>query len=338
MAIRSRLYAIVGSLRILSTLVVVGGLSGGCASLPDTRGFTAATIQLKEAVGTTGEAVNAEVVSARNAGATTVSEESIRNLEAAWSGTMRSLDAMVAYAQSIEQIVDSGNRGPEGAKAVADSVKRLVDTARVDAITEAGSKVAQLSLETVAFVYGEYTKNVAAKSLEEALERAGPAMVKISALVQAQVADARRLFVQQISAQVIELDGGSGYGDWIRQNDDLSGNEKKATAQLLALTTQGSAGDPERIKELRLRLDHLDRVRPPIARHVSEYHGKVEAIRRREKAGLSIIGAARNALATWGATHQQLAEAVRERRSVTVDSLVAAVAEVRTLSQRWREL
>jgi hypothetical protein len=331
-------YSINGLRRSLLILVLVGGLMGGCASLPDTRGFTAATIQLKEAVGTTGEAVKTEVATAKNARATTVSEDSIKKLDAAWSATMRSLEAMVAYAQSIEQIVDSGNRGAESARQVADSVKRLVETVKVDATTGASAKAVQLSTDTVAFVYGEYAKNVAAKSLEEALDKFGPSMVKISALVQAQVADARRLFVEQIRAQVDELDAGSGYGDWIKRNDDLSAKQKNATEQLLALTGPGSAGDPAKVNALKATLAQLELVRQQVAPHVEEYNQRIKAIRQREKAGLSIIGAAENALATWGATHQQLAKAVKERKSVNVDSLVAAVAEVRTLSQRWREL
>ena len=185
--------AINNSYRGLSILVLVCGLLGGCTSLPDTRGYTAATIQVKEAVGTTGDVVQAELKSAINSKATTANPESDKNLRAAWAGTMKSLDAMVAYAQSIEQIVDAGNRGAESARQVGDSVKRLVDTVKVDAKTAASAKVVALSIDTVAFVYGEYAKHIAAKSLEEALDKFGPSMVAISALVKAQVADARLL-------------------------------------------------------------------------------------------------------------------------------------------------
>ena len=148
-------------------LVLVGSLMGGCTSLPDTRGYTVATIQVKQAVATSGDIVEGELLSAINAGATTANDASVKNLKAAWASTLRSLDAMVAYAQSIEQIVDAGNKGAESAKQVADSVKNLVDAVKVDALTGASATVFQLSADTVAFVYGEYSKHVAAQSLEE---------------------------------------------------------------------------------------------------------------------------------------------------------------------------
>ena len=78
-------------------------------------------------------------------------------------GNNDSLDAMVAYAQSIEQIVDAGNKGAESARQVAESVKRLVDAVKVDAITGASAKVVELSTDTIAFVYGEYAKHIATK-------------------------------------------------------------------------------------------------------------------------------------------------------------------------------
>ena len=174
----------------------------GCASLPDTSGYTAATIQVKEAVGTAGDVIQAELESARKAKATTADEESGKKLKAAWAATMTSLDAMVAYAQSVEQIVDAGNKGAESARQVADSVKRLVDGVTVNTIAGAGGTLVKLSTDTFSFVYGEFAKHNAAKSLDEALAKSAPSMVKISALVKAQVADVRTLFVEQIEAQV----------------------------------------------------------------------------------------------------------------------------------------
>ena len=85
-------------------------------------------------------------------------------------------------------------------------------------------------------------------------------------------------------------------------------------------------------------LAQLEVAQQHIAPYLAEYNEKLKAIRQREKAGLSILGAAENAVVAWGVAHQQLVKAVKERKPVNVDSLVAAVAEVRTLSQRWREL
>jgi hypothetical protein len=75
-----------------------------------------------------------------------------------------------------------------------------------------------------------------------------------------------------------------------------------------------------------------------IAPYLDEYKERIAPIRQREKAGRSILGAAENAVAAWGIAHQELVKAVKERKPVSLESLIAAVVEVRTLTQRWREL
>jgi len=340
---RYRMGAVNASCRGFVILLLVGSLLGGCRTLPDTSGYTAATIQVKQAVAATGDVVKEELLSASKAQATTADDETVKNFEAAWAATMRSLDAMVVYAQSIEQIVDAGNKGAESGKAVANSVKNLVDAVKVDALTGGTAKVFELSAETVAFVYGEYSKHVAAKSLEEALDKFGPSIAKITALVQAQIADAGRLFDEQIEAQVqfIEMpaqtpeDADKRYGNWIKRHRELDKTAEQAT-QLLVQGIQNNR--PNDIAKAKAMISDLETGRKMVAPRMAEYEAKKHAIRKREKAGRSIIGSAENAVAAWGIAHQQLVKAVNERKPVSVESLTAAVIEIRTLIQRWREL
>ncbi|MBN4055001.1 hypothetical protein JYT15_00680 [Acidimicrobium ferrooxidans] len=316
--------------------ILVGGLLGGCTSLPNTSGYTAATIQVRQAVATTGEVVQQELRMAIKAKATTADNESVKNLKAAWAATMKSLDAMVAHAQSIEQIVDAGNTGAESAKQLANSVKKLLDAVKVDAMSGASATLAQLSTDTVAFVYCEYLKHSAAKSLEVALDRFGPSMAKISALVQAQLGDARRLFVQQIAAQVNRLEqGGTGYGGWIKRNGQLNEEAEKAIDLLVSGIKNKK---PKEVTKAKTTIADTEIGRKAIAPRLAEYAAKLNPIRQRGKAGRSILGAAENAVAAWGVAHQQLVKAVKERKPVTVKSLIAAVVELRALTQRWREL
>jgi hypothetical protein len=340
---RYRMDAINSTCGGLAILVLVGSLLGACTSLPDTSGYTAATIQVKQAVATTGDVLEGELLSAIKVNATTANDEAVKNLKAAWAATMRSLDAMVAHAQSIEQIVDAGNKGGESAKQVADSVKNLVDAVKVDALTGASANVVELSADTVAFVYGEYSKHVAAKSLEEALEKFGPSMAKITALVQAQIADARRLFVEQIEAQVQLLqtpaqtpeDASRRFGNWIKRHGELDETAEQAT-QLLVRGIKNNK--PDNVAKAKAMIADVETGQKMIAPHLVEYEAKIHVIRQREKAGRSILGTAENAVAAWGVAHQQLAIAVKERKPVSVESLTAAVVEIRTLTQRWREL
>ncbi|NJD05379.1 MAG: hypothetical protein FIA97_02635 [Methylococcaceae bacterium] len=323
-----------GSYAALLALVTL--LAAGCTTLPNTSGYTAATIQVKQAVSTTGQVVESELLNAIEARAIKADESLAGQFHSTWNQTTHSLDAMVGYAQSVEQIVDAGNNGAESARRVADSVKQLADAVKVDPTTWAGGEAAKLSVDTLAFVYGEYSKFSAAKSLEEALDRSGPAMAKINGLVQAQVADAKRLFIEQIAAQAQELQsGGSGYGDWLKRKRE---NDAQTQIAVAALTKSLSAGDPENIARSKARIANTEAARAQIAPRVAEYESKFEQIRLRNNAGLSILGAAETAVATWGSTHQDLVYAIKHRQTVSVDSLILAVNEIRSLTQRWREL
>jgi hypothetical protein len=347
---------------------LVGCLLVGCTALPNTSGYTAATIQVKQAVATTGSVVEAELASAISAGATTASATRVERFKQYWKQTVASLDAMVAYAQSIEQIVDAGNKGAESAKQVAESVRSLVDAVKVDAKTGAAAKVVELSTQTFAFVYGEYAKFLAAKSLEEALDRVGPSIARVSTLVQAQIADADRLFAEQIGAQALELKG--DYGDWIKQGDRLKAMQQTAATRLLGLIEPVSPSDKdhmteavkkiegsgwdnmtarqrearveqyrnEQIKQLETAISQMETTGKQIAPHLEEYKAQLSQIRQREKAGRSIISASENAVAAWSTSHQELVQAVKERKPVSVESLTAAVVEIRTLIRKWSEL
>jgi len=333
----------INSVGVWFLVLVLAGLLGGCATLPDTSGYTIATIQVRQAVATTGEVVEGELLSAIKAGATTADAASVKHLNSAWASVIRSLDAMVAHAQSIEQIVDAGNKGAESANQVANSVKRLADAVKVDALTVANATVFQLSVETVAFVYGEYSKHVGAQFLEEALEKFGPSMAGISALVQAQIADARRLFGEQIEAQVQLLqtpaqaadDAGKRYGNWLKRHGELDEAAAQATQLLVRGIRNNKADEIVKAKALIADVEAGQKI---IAPRLAEYETKLQHIRQREKVGRSILWTAENAVAAWGNAHQQLVKAVRERKPVSVELLTAAVFEVRTLIQRWREL
>ncbi len=350
---RSRVNAIRLWRHYVAIFALAGLLLVGCTALPNTSGYTTATIQVKQAVATVGKAVETELALALSAKAVSDSSTRVEAFKQSWKPTVASVGAMVAYAQSIEQIVDAGNKGARSAKQVADSASRLVEAVKVDATTGAAAKAVGLSADTGALVYGEYAKFRAAKSLEEALDRVGPTIAKVSELVQAQIADAERLFSLQIAAQAMELE--SQYQDWTNSRDKLEKMKKTATNRLLSLIDpeSASAGNSstapgseagaeesknERIKQLEILIGRMETVRNQIAPYLEEYEAKLSQLRQRGKAGRSIISASENSVAAWSTAHQEMVQAVKQRKPVNVESLTAAVIETRTLIQRWREL
>jgi hypothetical protein len=307
---------------------------GSCATLPDTSGYTTATIQVKQAVATAGNVVEAELESAG-----TVPVQEIKKFHNAWKMTVSSLDAMVSYAESIEQIVDSGNKGTKSAMQVADSVKKLAEAVKVDAMTGAAGEVFGVAADTGAFVYGEIAKIGAERSLKDALSKAGPWVVRINNMVQLQVEDARRLFHRQIKDQVDGLKSGgeAGYGGWLKLNQAI-GNMELETIKEMRKLLDASSMDLTKIKNLQAELDQIKKTRNQIAPHIVEYETKLADIRNREKAGLDIIRASENAISAWGTAHENLVRAVKYRKPVSVESLTTAVVEIRTLIERWRKL
>jgi hypothetical protein len=340
---RSRIRANDSLILGIAFFSLLGSLLTGCASLPDTSGYTVATIQVKQAVATTGDVVKEELLASSEIQAAAIDADAIKKFEAAWKTTLDSLDAMVVYAQSIEQIVDAGNKGSESAQAVADSVKKLVDTVKADALAGASAEIFNLSTDTVAFVYGEFSKYWATKSLEEALKKFGPSIAKITVLVQAQIRDARYLFDEQIEAQIQFLEtaptsadeAGLRFGDWIKRHRALDQHAQQVT-QLLIQAMQ--SGPSENIDKAKAMLADYEAGLKVVLPRIKIYETRKAALLRRAKTGRNIISGAENAVAVWGAAHQQMANSVNERKPVSVDSLKTAIVDIQTLIQRWREL
>lgn len=336
--VRRSMVSIKQSIKALTFLFLISGLLSGCMTLPDTSGYTIATIQVKQAVATAGNVVEAELKSAGS-----VSGKSISGFRDAWKKTVDSLDAKIAYAESIEKIVDAGNKGAASAKKVAASVRKLAETVKVDAMTGAAGEVFGVAADTGAFVYGEIAKISAAKNLDAAISKAGPWVVRINTMAQLQVEDARRLFHSQIRDQIqdIEKGGDEGYGDWIKVNKTTRSNQLEVIKEIIEEMSKpfdNPTRDVVKVQRLQAELDQIEKTRSQIEPHIAEYKAKLAVIRNRKKAGLNVLRASENAIAAWGTAHQNLVQAIKNRKPVSVKSLTMAVTEIRTLIERWREL
>ena len=320
------------SYSVVIILVLLNWLLAGCTSLPNTSGYTTASIQLKQAVVTTGNVVEQELLSAIEVKAINIDQNNVNEFQEAWSATNGVLDAMVVHAQSIEQIVDAGKKGEDSARNIANSVEKLVKAIDVAFPAKPG-------VDTVVHLYSEYSRYVAGKSLEETLDKSGPIIANISKLVEENLKDAGRLFNLQIEAQVQELD--VQFGEWNTLHDRFSTHALEAVKNLESIIKDKEASDIEKAEAMTKMKDELKFIEnglKMIEPHLAEYKAIKKAILRRKQAGNLIFGAAENAITAWGATHQQLATAVKERKIVSVESLTTTVVEIRSLIQRWREL
>jgi len=62
------------------------------------------------------------------------------------------------------------------------------------------------------------------------------------------------------------------------------------------------------------------------------------AIDAREHEGVALFVTTRAALKAWSSSHTKLLTAVRERKPVNIQSLLAASEDVRTLITKWRDI
>jgi hypothetical protein len=320
----------------LILIAVIGSITASCATLPDTTGYTTSTVQMKQAVDTAGQAVETEL----RATASLIPGDSQWKQSAdgfadqfhdPWATTVVSLNAMVSYAQSIEAIVGAGNKGRESANAVAGSLTALASNVGIPVASPAIDAV----INTAGWIYGQIARAQAARSLQEALDRAGPAISGIQTHAIAQVQDARRVFELGILGQLQELQRAPRYQPFVEANARLITREAVLNMQVSTLIANNSA---DGLAPLQAQLEQAVAARALLAPHLEEYEAKVADVRARERAGLALLAAAETALASWAESHENLVRAVRERRPVTMESLTESVRDVRALIQQWREL
>ena len=307
-----------------------------CATLPDTGGYTSATVEVRQSAAAVGDAVEAEIVAAaagiEEEGPRRAVEASAGDFRRAWNLTLGSLDATVRYAQSIQDVVDAGNRGAESARKVAASVSGLAGALGVT-MGPAGAAVA----DTGAFVYGQIARIRAARSLAAALAAAGPAILRLQELVAGQVGDARTAFLRASAAELRALDRPAAFGTYVHRDADLSAEEKARLSDLADFVLLHPE-QADRIAALKDRLKVIGDTRAALAPGLGQYRLAAAEVARRRRAGLAVFDATDTALAAWAAAHQRLVSAVRNHQAVTVASVTTAAADLRALVRTWREL
>jgi hypothetical protein len=239
---------------------------------------------------------------------------------------------MVAYAESLEAIASAGNKGAESARNVADSITKLAQSVGL----APAAPVVDAVTDTAAFVFGEIAKVRAAKSLDEAVARSGPAIRRIGDLVSQQVTGARRALDISIAAQKADLKV-SPAGQIFRRDQEVAAAEV-AFQSSLAQTLQSDIANTAKIKQLQNQLAIFASARAGFKPSVDIYQTRLVTIVKREGAARQLLRSARSTLASWGAAHEELVTALRTRRSVTLTSLLAAVEEARAIIKKWEDL
>jgi hypothetical protein len=295
-------------------LWLVAGITG-CAPLPKVGPFVEASNQLRSAVAASGTTVEAELRLMPD-GARYADQ-----LEQQWEARNKAFVAMVAYANSLQAIVDAGNEGAASAQKVADSVSGLAAAA---GMTLPGAPQAiAVATDAVKFISAQIALVRGAKSLEQALETAQPAVEAITDLVAADLQDLEVIFVAASKAN----DNAVRTSDEFR---DLLGYR----VQLVKQIGKSDPADPNTCD----RQVQLGQMLQATDAWLSQYLARRKEIDDRLRLGRALIQATLQSARDWGIAHGNLITALKERRPVNMDSLVQAALEIQNLVRKVREL
>jgi hypothetical protein len=307
-------------------LPAVLALLTGCASLPDMAPYRDATLELRSAVVAGGSAVQSgleSVAASYEAGDPTarqIKEESDR-FGTAWRARIEGADALVAYTEAVSDIARSGTQGDASARALADALAGLASGVGV-VLPPAGS-VATVT-DIAAFVYGHIAAARAARSLEQALQSAQPAVDRLATVLSQDLQAsldilhaARRL---QATALALKFNEETAYLKTLaRERKTLYGKDPLTPA------------DEQRLRQIGELFEATREWREPMEQHQAELEAQY-------RLRIQLINATQAAVAEWAAAHRSLAAAVRENRGVNVEALVQATQEAQELVRRLRTL
>jgi hypothetical protein len=230
---------------------------------------------------------------------------------------------MGRYAQSIEELTAAGNNGSQSARQVGDSVLALAGAVGL----VPGAAVAGVAVETFSMINSAVANVRASRSLGRSLAVADPIIRDIGGVVDQQVDLARETFRALVSQQRAAID--FSYSEATDLEAELRRQELAAATRAL---TPGASGD------VQADLSRVRDARAVLAPRLGEYRSAMADLAARERAGLALFDSTDSALATWTDSHGRMVTAIRERRPVSFQSLLAAGQEIRGLAQRWRGL
>ena len=282
--------------RLLLTAVLA--VLAGCASLPDMTPYRDATLQLRSAVVAGGDAVQSglESAAARYAAGDPVAvqiKQTSDRFGTEWRARIDGADALTGLANGVGVVLP-----PAG------TVATVTDLA--------------------AFVYGHIAAARAARSLDQALQTAQPAVdllaARLSQDLQASLDILRAARGLQATALALKFNEETGYLRALaRERKDIYA---KATL---------TPADERRLRQIGELFEATRQWREPMEQAQADLDAQY-------RLRVQLIHATQAAVAEWAAAHRSLAAAVRERRSVNVEALVQATLEAKELVRRLRAL
>lgn len=304
--------------------LALAAVLAGCGTLPDGRPFADASSALSTSVRTSGQAVSDSL---RDAGSLMRPSEAreyealAKNLDSAWAERIKATQGAVAYSQAIADLIAAGHNGAQTARQVGDRLETLAAVAGIPVaapVFGVASNIAGFLFERIALVR-------ASQKLEDAVLLAQPAVDQIAAHLAFETTSKLKPILA------------AGYKNSVSAIKD-SYSVEDGFAQSL---------DAKRVNALQTLLDHpereselvtLERLRAHVSPQLQERDQKIEQASKAYRTRLALVNSLASAVPVWAAAHRDLAQAIQEKRKVSVTELQDTLGELKELIKQVRAL
>jgi len=320
-------------------LTVLALLLTGCA-VPDVQPFADATVELGGAVRQVGEEVTATMRQAAEMPTETDTELAAEadRLEGLWSDRNRAMDMLIAYADSLANIAQSG----QSARAQAEAL-----TASISSLASYLPGPGQLSKEAATImnlVFQTAEEVRRAHDLAGAIDRAHPMVEGIAGILRDDLAGMRSLYRVNAAELFVPLDdaylGHRAYRETLLQ--------QRASLRTDYIRLRGVAEDAQRpdsereaaaaganllLVDIQQCEEHARLTEEP----EQAYQTARTALSRRRVAVLEMIDGAIAGITALEQSHRDLRDAVRHNRRPNVRLIVLRAMEIRQAVQALRD-
>ena len=289
--------------------------AGGCASLPDVSPFVDATYQLKSAVVESGKVVADELRNMEGG------EPHAKKLNETWDKRAKAFAAIAFYADSLQAIVSSGEKGAESAEKLADSVKGLAEAAGI-ALPGSPAAIA-VATDALKLIAQNISRARAASSLEKAMVNAQQAIEDILKLIMPDLNDLDAIL--RLSNKKLENKFRNSYQKRLGSRESLEEYIYKANMIV---------ADEEEI----LKLVKFSELLKATDGWYAEYLEGLKDINKRLRLGRLLIGTVQSSVDQWLNAHRQVVAALKNRQPVSTRSLLEASVQIRNIIKKVHEL
>lgn len=298
-------------------------LLAGCGTLPDGKPFADATGAWSASVKTSGQALSDSL---RDAGSVEPKDKdlykkNVKAFEEAWSVRVKAAQGVVAYSNSIVDLIAASKESGETVKKAGDALEGLAAAVNIPLsapVVGVAGDLARFVLDRIAVVR-------ASKKLEEAVAQAQPAIDRIAEHLVIE-ADAqlkptlKEAYDNMVSGIKTQYEGDDNFAVSFRDNQTAL---RQATLKDLTKVAQ---------------LHELDKVQATVSASLNERDQKIDQTAAAYKARLQLVNALSTATVAWAGAHRDLTSAIKEKRKVNAAELQETIADIKELIKKVRAL